>query len=76
MHSNNKKRYQDCSIIEKIWRRRWYLMIPIYTIDMWHNNLDMPLKECYAVAIGLAQCKMLWLYDWEEVKSRLFKNLK
>jgi hypothetical protein len=32
---------------------------------------DIPsLKICWHIAIGLAQVKMNWVYDWSELKER------
>lgn len=30
-----EKRFQDCNKIQKLWRYRWYLLIPIRTLWNW-----------------------------------------
>lgn len=34
---NNKKRFQECNLIVKIWRYRWYLLIPIKWL--WYSTV-------------------------------------
>jgi hypothetical protein len=61
------KRYQDCSLPVRIWRRRHYLWIPLDAFDFYINNQDGffdCFKECWSVATGLAQFKMNWMYEW------------
>ena len=29
------KRYQECNTFTKIWRCRWYLAVPFYSIYLW-----------------------------------------
>jgi hypothetical protein len=69
------KRYQECSLAEKLWRRRFYCLIPIYAVDLWHNNLDMNFSECWVLSTGIIQSKMNWLYTWNEMKEKLFKKI-
>jgi len=38
MKTDSIKRYQDCGILEKIYRRRYYLGIPYHTLSMWIKN--------------------------------------
>ena len=36
------KQYQECNFLEKLWRRRFYLLIPIEGISIWlHNRTDL-----------------------------------
>lgn len=69
------KRFQECNIIEKIWRCRWYLLIPLWTIKMYlkSKRTEHPLKLewAYSIAIGSAQVKMEWWYTVEETKHYL-----
>ena len=64
------KRYQNCNIFEKIWRRRWYLMIPIWTFKLKYKT-DISIKDAWSISIGIAQVEMNWCYDADEVFSRL-----
>jgi len=32
------KRYQDCNIICKIWRLRWMLLLPVYTLKCYFKR--------------------------------------
>ena len=77
-------RYQDQNWIVKIWRRRWYLLIPFDVLLMWaryrlkhrrerpgDDELPMSFSNFWSLAIGIAQCKMMWVYEWEDVKARL-----
>ena len=71
------KRYQDCGLLEKLWRRRYYLVIPFQGISIWFmnkinpNEFPMTLKESFFLATGIADVNMNWLYSWEDVKKRL-----
>lgn len=74
-----EKRYQDCSLIVKIWRRRFYFLIPYEAIRFFFlNSLHakssddlIDFRSCWSIAIGLAQSRMNWTYSWEEVKERI-----
>lgn len=75
------KRFQECSWYEKLWRYRWYLMIPWWTVKFWKTpwvdddeNLaeDEPWNTwtiSWSIAVGTAQVKMEWYYTWDEVKK-------
>jgi hypothetical protein len=75
--SDKQDRYQYQSWYIKFWRRRYYILIPIFAFKMWvkgsFNNYRF--RICWSIAKGLAQAKMNWLYDWEEVKERLDRKL-
>lgn len=62
------KRYQECSLPVRIWRRRYYLPIPFLTI-YWYFTTPHPLNWCWSIAIGNAQVKMRWVYTLDEVKD-------
>lgn len=80
------KRYQECNILEKIWRRRHYLALPFLYI--YHNHLVAFMvyndesedyyivigKNLWSLLVGIADCKMNWVYTMEEVKERLIKH--
>ena len=73
------RRYQDCSIPVKAWRRRHYLKIPFRAYRLWVRSrypFDPTLEpftwdEAKSLATGLAQGDMNWYYDSDEVLSRL-----
>lgn len=64
------KTYQNCNIFEKIWRRRWYLMIPVWTLKLKYTT-DISLEYAWKLSVGIAQLEMNWCYDIDEVFSRL-----
>jgi hypothetical protein len=70
---NKDKRYQNQPWYIKLWRRRFYLLIPYRTATIyWYNRKEedkISFKNCYSIAIGLAQVNMNWVYDWEEIKD-------
>ena len=68
------KRFQECNRIEKIWRYRWYLLIPFkffyhYRKTPFNSNL------MWSILVGKAHSKMKWYFTSEEVK-KLFNNIK
>lgn len=75
--SNKADRYQYQPWYIKLWRRRHYIPIPIVALLAYlgrpsFEDGDVPsFKVCWHLAIGLAQVKMNWLHDWEEVRARL-----
>lgn len=86
------KRFQDCKGIEKLWRYRWYLLIPFrYMYYNYFSNLNciehddennysgtysLKNKVLWKVLIGEAQGQMKWYYTMEEVKERIDKKWK
>ena len=76
MQPNKSNRFQDQPWHIKLWRYRYYILIPYWATRMWlFENFKDPLsfKNCWSIAIGLAQINMEWLYSWEESKQRLNK---
>ena len=74
---DNEKRYQNCKWYEKLWRRRWYFLIPFSTISIYLKTLDdeeLTFRICWTIATGTVQMKMLWYYDWKEVKEGIEKK--
>jgi hypothetical protein len=80
-------RYQDCPWYVRLWRRRWYLMVPIWTIQYFKTpwtNEDGSLGEeswntwslSYSIAVGEAQGKMRWYYTMDEVRERFQSRKK
>jgi len=79
------KRFQECSNIVKLWRYRWYLLIPFkwlyYTVvgfmiqdDSTGEYFISRGKQLWKLLIGVAQIKMEWHYTSEEVFSKLDKS--
>jgi hypothetical protein len=73
------RRYQECNILEKTWRRRHYLKIPFKWI-WWKitSNKGFTSVGYWKILIGIAQMDMKWYYTHEEVmemfKEKLDKN--
>ena len=76
----NKKRFQDCSLLEKIWRCRWFLLLPFFTLLRWSKGLfsfsknRISLVESYMISIGDIEFKMGWYYTMDEVKKIMEEN--
>lgn len=74
--SNKQDRFQYQPWYIKLWRYRWYLTIPYCAIKWWivanvSNEYDsMSFKHEWSMAKGMAQVKMNWLYDWDEIKRK------
>lgn len=76
---NKAKRYQECSLPIRVWRRRYYLAIPYRTYRLWvcskyPQNFDsegLTWGEAKAIATGLAQSNMGWYYFSDEVFAKL-----
>lgn len=67
---NKNIRYQDCPWYIKLWRRRYYLLVPINALRFYifynlidKNDLFSSFRTCWGFEVGLAQCKMNWVYD-------------
>tara|TARA_B110000211_G_scaffold152323_1_gene173150 strand:+ start:84 stop:320 length:237 start_codon:yes stop_codon:yes gene_type:complete len=71
------KRYQESNWIVKIWRYRFYILIPfkwcMYYIRCYlHNdNGEFNGKTLWHILVGVAQCDMKWTYTIEEVKESI-----
>lgn len=83
------KRYQDCPWYVRLWRRRWYLLVPWWTLrfrftpwvepDTGEIVKDEPYNSwetSWKIALGTATGKMNWYYTWDEVKERLGISLE
>ena len=68
------KRFQECSWIVKIWRYRWYILIPFRTIGVyliyWEN-----FRFMWKIFKGDAQLSMNWTWNHKEI-NEMIKNLK
>ena len=77
-------RYQNQSWYIRLWRRRYYILVPFVAFRMWYGLLwtrKVPLPQddysfdlCWKLAKGLAQGKMKWYYTMDEVKERWKKR--
>jgi len=70
------KRYQECNVLVKLFRRRYYLYMPfqyLYT-RIKHRKLSRFDKSIlWDSLLGEAQCNMKWTYTSDEVKENLNK---
>lgn len=77
--SNKADRYQYQPWYVKLWRRRHYLPIPFQAARMYlatrKQRRPLSFRNAWSVAIGLAQVRMIWLHDWDELRVRLEKKL-
>jgi len=81
-------RFQECPWYIQVWRYRWYLLIPWWTVQNkltpWREEDGSLAKEepwntwrvSLSLAIGTAQGKMKWYYTLEEVMKSLDKRTK
>jgi hypothetical protein len=83
MSKQDRFQYQPWYI--KLWRYRWYLLIPLDIFKMWLYNKTSKdfippnpysLQNYCDIAIGSAQIKMKWVYDFEDLTFRRPKNKK
>ena len=83
----NKKRYQDCNRLVKMWRHRHYIPVPfkwlyhqylkpflIYNDDDDGSIEPLQGKLLWTTLISSAQIKMKWYYTMEEVMERFKIN--
>ena len=72
-----EKRYQECGPLEKLWRRRYYLLIPFKWIKwkIFTKEKEYDGKTIWRLLIGMAQSDMKWYYTEKEVKL-IFKEMK
>ena len=76
MKLNLNSRFQDQPWHIKLWRYRWYLLIPYDTMYSWLYNNFRPQKRSHEtkmdlglfwdIAISSAQIKMNWFYNLED----------
>ena len=63
-------RFQNQPWYIKLWRYRFYLTIPLDTLNLRREG-ETSIKNCFSLAKGLAQTKMKWYYSWDEVEKWL-----
>ena len=69
------KRFQECSKVGKLWRYRWYLLLPFVwlrikisvLISKNTDELNLSNKNIWKTSKGILQYKMKWYYTMEEV---------
>lgn len=70
-------RFQESPWPIKLWRFRYYLLIPYKAIKYYlaskSSQEPMSFSASWSVAIGMAQVKMYWYYTIEETVSYLQK---
>lgn len=75
------KRFQECNKLEKLWRYRWYLLLPFVWLKMKISislndvdDLNLTNKNIWRLSKGLMQSKMKWYYTMEEVEASFNKK--
>lgn len=75
------KRFQECNKLEKLWRYRWYLLLPFVWLKMKTSislndvdDLNLTNKNIWRLSKGLMQSKMKWYYTMEEVEASFNKK--
>lgn len=72
------KRYQVQPWYIKLWRRRWYLAIPYWTLNAWLKGAtaEFPIRVLWGLYTAMAQTKMDWYYTLEECRERWQKRIE
>jgi len=79
-----KKRFQECSALEKIWRYKAYLLIPFDALQIYLMQFTqvaeedyefMGFKFCWSIARGSADLRMEYWYTMDEVREVLKEKL-
>ena len=69
------KRFQECNLIGKIFRYRWYLCVPfIFIYQRIKYKSVFSAKAEWGIIISEMQCNMKWYYTSDEVKEK-FKEI-
>ena len=82
----SKIRFQECPWYVRLWRWRYYLLVPFKATKFWIYNkyyyFNIPSEEdylsfnnCLSIAKGLAQSSMKWYYSFDEVEMRIGLHL-
>jgi hypothetical protein len=64
------KRYQECNPIVRLWRRRWYLLIPLTAARWYMQSPRADLVESWTLGVATAHIRMKWYYTIEEAFAR------
>ncbi len=69
-----ERRYQECGLIERAWRRRHQLRVPFDAIRWWwRQNRVLPVGKrdsfgiTWDIAMWMADFRMRWYYTMAEV---------
>lgn len=66
------KRYQECNLLEKIWRNRFMLLVPINTYRMYRKEPSLKLLNNYwDISISESHYLMRYYYTSDEVKKMM-----
>ena len=71
------KRFQECNLIERIIRYRWYLCVPfIFIYQRIKYKPQFSTKAEWGIIISEMQINMKWYYTSDEVKEKLKEKFK
>lgn len=71
------KRFQECNLIGKIFRYRWYLCVPfIFIYQRIKYKSEFSARTEWGIIISEMQLKMKWYYTSDEVKEKFKKKFK
>lgn len=77
-----KKRYQECNVFVRLFRRWHYVKIPFLTFNIYFRQEKddefgyLKFIDCYKIAKSICQVKMNWVYTMDEVKKELYEQVK
>lgn len=66
------KRYQECGLVERLWRRRHYLRVPFEAASDYRRDpefFDCSFANAWSCAIGMAEVRMRWWYTVDECRE-------
>lgn len=80
-----KKRFQECSLLVRMLRRLWYILMPYY---LWKFRPRKPVEPdpegfepfgwafTWRISKSMCQSHMNWYYTWEEVQENILNKLE
>lgn len=74
----SNRRYQECNLLEKIWRIRFYLIIPFKWLwwRIFKKKDEITSRMYWRILIGSAQIDMKWYYTEDEVEEMIFHRFR
>lgn len=71
------RRFQECGWLERMWRRRLYLGVPLRALKLYQawSGPDRSRALCWGLSVGIAQADMNYVYTTEEVFTRIRERL-
>lgn len=63
----------------KLYRFRYYLLIPFHALRFWwgvDDKKEYPFRICWSICKGSVQWKMTWYYTMDEVKRMTYDSFK